>query len=150
MKKKSGIKLVINDYHQTKRVYNTEGNAPSLPAKAKGNTGTNTPMILDSSTSSEESEDSDLDLKGRIEIVHKHKTGNVPQGYSQTGTVVGTRGISPAVRKEGTQRLIMETHQNKPIIIENFYKGRKQREYKDEAPALRKGRQGLLDRKSVV
>lgn len=32
----------------------------------------------------------------------------------------------------------------KPIIIENFYKGREEREYEENAPALRADRQGLL------
>lgn len=36
---------VNNPYHQSDRVYSSDGIAPTLPSKARGNTGTNTPMI---------------------------------------------------------------------------------------------------------
>ena len=35
--------------------------------------------------------------KMKIEVLYKHKTGKVKQGYNQLGSVFGVNGISPTL-----------------------------------------------------
>ena len=134
----------ISGHDILKRVYGTDGLAPTLSTMGGGNTE---PKVIDP----QGRKNKVCVPRDYAPTLRAQTHGNLPQVIEPTIVASRGRGEPPAQhlepRKDGLTNTITSVEKDnyvaEPSILEDFYKNRPAREYKETSPTLRADRQGL-------